>query len=297
MTMLWNSLATREVKLLKQTLLERYHINPQCAWVNYVRGHDDIGWTFSDEDAARIGINGYDHRQFLNAFYTGRFPGSFARGLPFQENFKTGDARISGTCASLAGLEKAVKEMTEDDITLAVNRILLLHGIILTIGGIPLIYLGDEIGSLNDYNFRYDPDNAHDTRWVHRQSTDWKQVELRKDKNTVEGRIFNGLLRLTQLRKKYPLFSVGKMEVADVGNDHVLGYLRYQDASRILVLANFSEKEQVVPLNTIRLYLLDFSFIELYSGDIIDSESENIKLKPYHILFLSTVTDSSIGDL
>ena len=60
-----------------------------------------------------MGINGFDHRQFLNAFYTGRFEGSFARGLPFQFNPRTRDARISGTCASLAGLEKALREETD----------------------------------------------------------------------------------------------------------------------------------------------------------------------------------------
>ncbi len=98
--------------MLDQALRERFTIDPGCAWVNYVRVHDDIGWTFSDDDAARLNINGFDHRQFLNAFYTGRFEGSFARGLPFQENPKTGDARISGTCASLAGLEKALREET-----------------------------------------------------------------------------------------------------------------------------------------------------------------------------------------
>ena len=122
-------------------------------WVNYVRCHDDIGWTFSDEDATVWGVNGYDHRQFLNAFYTGRFEGAFARGLPFQENPKTGDCRISGTCASLAGLEKALNEETEAEVELALRRILLIHGIILTIGGIPLLYLGDEIGQLNDYSY------------------------------------------------------------------------------------------------------------------------------------------------
>ena len=109
MALLWESLATREVSLLQTSLWDRFKLDPGCAWVDYVRSHDDIGWTFDDADAARIGINGFDHRKFLNAFYTGRFPGSFARGLPFQENPKTGDARISGTCASLAGLEKALR--------------------------------------------------------------------------------------------------------------------------------------------------------------------------------------------
>jgi glycosidase len=106
MAVLWNSLATREVNLLSQALEERFELPEGTAWVNYVRCHDDIGWTFSDDDAARLGINGYDHRRLLNEFYRGRFTGSFARGLSFQENPKTGDCRISGTCASLAGLEK-----------------------------------------------------------------------------------------------------------------------------------------------------------------------------------------------
>ena len=129
MALLWNSLATRDVRMLDQALRERFAIQPGCAWVNYVRCHDDIGWTFSDEDAARLNINGYDHRRFLNSFYTGRFQGSFARGLPFQENPKTGDVRISGSCASLAGLEKAIKEETEKDVELAIRRILLVHGV------------------------------------------------------------------------------------------------------------------------------------------------------------------------
>ncbi|MCU0508530.1 MAG: alpha-amylase family protein, partial [Anaerolineae bacterium] len=110
MALLWESLATREVRLLRESMAERFRIPDGCAWVNYVRVHDDIGWTFDDSAAWRLGINGYDHRRFLNAFYTGKFPGSFARGLPFQENPRTGDARISGTCASLAGLEKALRE-------------------------------------------------------------------------------------------------------------------------------------------------------------------------------------------
>src|SRR6266498_3557930 len=116
MALLWNSLATREVRLLSQALASRFQIDPACAWVNYVRVHDDIGWTFSDEDAAVLGVNGYDHRRFLNEFYRGRFPGSFASGLPFQENPKTGDCRISGTCASLAGLEKALEDERPSEI-------------------------------------------------------------------------------------------------------------------------------------------------------------------------------------
>ena len=129
-------------------------------------------WTFSDEDAARLGINGYDHRRFLNEFYRGRFPGSFARGLPFQENPKTGDTRISGTCASLAGLEKALVEEGPEEVELAIKRIRLLHFVIMTAGGVPLIYLGDEVATLNDYSYLERPDHKKDSRWVHRPAAD-----------------------------------------------------------------------------------------------------------------------------
>jgi amylosucrase len=172
MALLWEALATRDVRLLQRSMQRRFAISPQCAWVNYVRCHDDIGWTFDDQDAAALGIQGFDHRQFLNAFYTGRFPGSFARGLPFQYNPTTRDMRISGTCASLAGLEKALREETDAEVELAIRRILVMHSVILSIGGIPLIYLGDEVGTLNDYGYRTDPARAEDSRWVHRPAAD-----------------------------------------------------------------------------------------------------------------------------
>jgi amylosucrase len=284
MALLWNSLATREVRLLKQALLERFVIHPQCAWVNYVRVHDDIGWTFSDDDAARLNINAHHHRRFLNEFYTGRFPGSFARGLPFQENPKTGDARISGTCASLAGLEKALKEETEAEVELAIRRILLIHGLILTVGGIPLIYLGDEIGTLNDYTYRDDPSKTNDSRWVHRPVADPQRYELRKDPQTIEGRIYRGLQHLIQLRKDNPIFSAGILEIIETNNDAVLGFTRVHASQRVLVFANFSEQEQSLPANLLRLYGLGYSYQDLSTNQVVPFQ--DIKLEPYGLIFL-----------
>jgi glycosidase len=267
MALLWNSLATREVRLLDQALRERFRVEAGCAWVNYVRCHDDIGWTFSDEDAARLNINGFEHRRFLNAFYTGRFPGSFARGLPFQENPKTGDARISGTCASLAGLEKALREETSVEVELAIRRVLLIHAVILTVGGIPLIYLGDEIGMLNDYAYRQDPAKAKDSRWAHRPRTDWSKLERRVDVESIEGRIYQGFQRLIQLRKHTASFAGSQLQVMNTGNPHVLGYVRTHENSSVLVFANFSEGEQLIHANLLRLYGLSYQFTDLISSD------------------------------
>ena len=308
MALLWNSLATREVRLLRHAMGYRFQIPQECAWVNYVRCHDDIGWTFDDGDAAALGINGYDHRRFLNAFYTGRFEGSFARGLPFQENPRTGDARISGSLASLAGLEQALLSGSEAAVELAIRRICLLHAIILSIGGIPLIYLGDELGILNDYSYRSDPAKADDSRWVHRPRIDWGQAVNRTDPATVEGRIFDRMRHLIAVRKETPAFAGNHMEIVAASNDHVFGYVRSasvgtpaslpamgtpaslpaasQKTQRVLVLANFTENVQTVRANEIRLYGLGYRFMDLVAEKMIVLGDGDVALEPYQVLWL-----------
>jgi amylosucrase len=289
MALLWNSLATREVRMLQRSMSYRFRIPSECAWVNYVRVHDDIGWTFDDGDASALGINGYDHRRFLNAFYTGRFEGSFARGLPFQENPRTGDARISGTLASLAGLESALRSGSTAEVELAVRRICLLHAIILSIGGIPLIYLGDEVGTLNDYSYVNDSTKADDSRWVHRPATDWQKMERRHDANTIEGRIFGALRHLIEVRKATPAFGGNQMSVINPGNEHVFAFVRTAGSQRVLVAANFTENTQPISANELRLYGLDYRFRDLISGREILLGDEPLVLEPYQVLWLANL--------
>jgi amylosucrase len=284
MAMLWNTLATRDVSLLKVGLAERFNLPAGCTWVNYVRCHDDIGWTFADEDAIKLGINPFEHRKFLNSFYTGRFPGSFARGLPFQENPRTGDMRISGMCASLAGLEKALNEETEFEVDLAIRRIVLVHAISITIGGIPLIYLGDEVGILNDYSFRKDQTKSRDSRWVHRPKLDWEQIRRRQISKSTESEIFKRLTKIIHLRKTNTVFSNGNMQVMDTGTAKVLGYVREYNNQRCIVMANFSEEKQIIPANILRLYGSAYRFKNLLSDQQI--EFVDLELDPFEIKFL-----------
>ncbi len=252
MALLWESLATREVRLLRYSMTRRFHLPERTSWVNYVRVHDDIGWSFADEDAAALHINGFDHRQFLNAFYTGGFGGSFAQGLPFNFNPVTRDMRICGTTASLAGLEQAVRRgdlgRTED----ALRRILLVYGIIMSIGGIPLIYSGDEIALFNDSHYRDDPARATDNRWAHRPAFDWTRAAQRDDPSSPVGRVFGALKRMIALRQALPaLADNGHTTFFDTGCPHVLGYVR---SAQVLVLANFSEDVQVLPREKLAIY-------------------------------------------
>jgi hypothetical protein len=287
MALLWNSLATRKVRLLSQAIQARSRIHADCGWVNYVRCHDDIGWTFSDEDAAALGINGFDHRRFLNQFYTGRFEGTFARGVPFQENVKTGDCRISGTTASLAGLEAGLSAGDDVLTTLAIRRILLVHGVALSHGGLPLIYLGDEIGMLNDYLFREDPHKAGDSRWVHRPAMDWAKAELRHAAGTPQARIYSGLMHMAGLRKTLPALST-LPDAVETGNEHVLGFAHFHDTGPLLVLCNFSEHEQHITPTRMQQAGFAWPARDLISNAAHDLHA-GVSLAPLQLMWLKPI--------
>ncbi len=291
MVLLWEALATRDTGLLRHTLIKRFAIPDGSAWVTYLRGHDDIGWGFADEDAAEMYIDGSDHRRFLNAFYTGRFAYSFARGLPFQENPRTGDCRISGTTASLAGLEAALEANDPAAVDMAVRRILMLHGVIMTIGGMPLIYLGDEVAQLNDNSYLQDPTKRHDNRWVHRPATDWPARTLAlDDPDSPASNVFAGLRRLIALRKSHPAFAGGEMEILPLANRHVLAYRRDGidgDHGTVAVLANMSDRVEWIGDWGLVALLGPSPWGDLVTGGKVVFDDEGLQLEPYQFLCLS----------
>ncbi|NTU79637.1 MAG: amylosucrase [Chloroflexales bacterium] len=288
MALCWEALATREVRLLSQALRTRWRIPEGCAWVNYLRVHDDIGWTFDDNDARALGIDPWGHRQFLNAFYIGDHPASFARGVPFQANPDTGDARVSGTLASLAGLEQAMQERNPILVDLAIRRILLLYSVILSAGGVPLLYIGDEVATTNDYSYVRDPAKADDSRWIHRVPFDWSRSDRWDDMAKPEGYIYNELLRLISVRKEQPALAGNMLEVFDTGSPHLLGYARRRGGQRILVVVNFSERPQSLAANRLRLHGLGYQFCDLNTGVRLGA-GETLSLAPYQFVWLEAL--------
>jgi amylosucrase len=285
MSLLWEALATRETKLLIHSLRNRQRIPQGCSWVNYLRCHDDIGWTFDDDDAWQVGFDPRAHRKFLNDFYTGRFPGSFARGVPFQFNPNNGDLRISGTLSSLAGLEAALE--TEDNalIELAVRRINMLRSIMVSVGGIPLLYAGDEYGMLNDYTFLSDPDKVNDSRWVHRSKKRWAAADDLTDGDTLEWRFFHEMAKFFKLRKQMPALRNGGMELVDLPNPHLFAYQRSEGAHRLLVINNFSESEQLVTAATLSAAGMRADCVELLSQRVLPAGAD-LTLDGYRYLWI-----------
>ncbi len=282
----WEALATRDTRLLRQSLSHRLALPAGTTWLNYVRSHDDIGWTFDDGDAGLVGIDGFDHRAFLNRFYTGRFTGSFARGLPFQENPKTGDARVTGTTASLAGLEKALAEEGTAEVDLAIGRILALYGIAFALPGMPLIYLGDEIATLNDHAYRDDPNRAGDSRWANRPAMAWDRVPLTEVPGTAEARVTEGLARLALVRR-HPAFAGHDTVVHDVGDNAVFAFTRRTGDEAVLILANWTERPIQIADETVRALLDVPSAIDLLGGEPWSHTDEGFILAPYQQRWLT----------
>lgn len=285
MALLWESLATRDAKLLTHSMNKRFHITEGCAWVNYVRSHDDIGWGFDNTDAEELGINPHDHRRFLNNFYFGNHDSSFAEGEPFQEDPVTGDARVCGTTASLAGLSRALKLDDEEEIEFALRRILLIHGVIFTIGGIPLIYLGDEVGMLNDPSYRDDMEKEGDTRWLHRPQFDWEKIDRVADETTNEFRIHSSLRKLTLLRLNNTALARGDTEFFATGNDQVFGYFRTSQDQSVLCLANFSDQPQTLQARRLRQLGFKKALVDIVSGQSFIA-SHTLDLEPLQFVAL-----------
>ncbi|MGN6687003.1 MAG: alpha-amylase family protein [Actinomycetales bacterium] len=249
MVMLWSTLATRDVRLMRHAMSRLRPEPSDTSWVTYVRCHDDIGWAVSDEDAWALGLDPRAHRKFLVDFYAGRFPGSFALGAPFQENPLTGDARTSGTAAALTGVELGLREDQPVEVRAGLRRIAMLYAVAYSYGGIPLLYMGDELALRNDTSYLQDPELAEDNRWMHRPFMDWDIAERRSDSRTPEGQLFRELVELGRARAASPaLRGGGSTTWVDTGDSRVLAYVRRHPRSGpLVVLANVGDDETWVP--------------------------------------------------
>ncbi len=284
MVLLWNSLATRDTRLMEKSLSIDYGVPEDGVWINYARCHDDIGWGFEEKIIRELGLDPEKHKQFIIRFMEGRFPGSFSIGELYEFNPVTLDARNSGTMASMCGLEQAVNEKHQYKIELAVKRILLLNSIVIAYTGIPLLYSGDELGQLNDWSYKKDPAIAHDSRWLHRGKMDWEAAEKREDTRTLPGKIFTEIRRMLEIRKSSKVFSSELKSIpVDMGNPAVFGFHK---GDKMMVLANFSEKEQWADTCHFDWFGLPGEMEDLLTGRRVRSWNNQILLGPYEVLWL-----------
>jgi len=285
MVQYWSALATRDTRLMTHVL--RSHFPPvltNATYATYIRCHDDIGWAITDEDAAAVQVSGQRHRAFLSEFYEGGFAGSFARGAPFQVNEATGDKRISGSFASLAGLERAADP---DARLLAVQRILMGQALIAAFGGIPLIYMGDELAMLNDYGYHDVPEHAHDSRWLHRPRMDWAVAETRDSAETPAGQVFRGTRAILARRRATPALHAGHpTAILDCAVAGVFAFARRAPTGPVLGLFNFTERWLALPEAWVRDEGVTLMHDALSDQRVVTHDGQ-IALPPYARVWLT----------
>ncbi|MDX1954539.1 MAG: alpha-amylase family glycosyl hydrolase [Chitinophagaceae bacterium] len=243
MALQWDALATADTRVMLAAQHEILQKPYGTSWINYTRCHDDIGLGYDDYMIRQAGFDPFEHRKFLKDHYSGNRFDSPARGALFSVNPKTNDARISGSLASLCGLEKALEYKDEEAIELAIRKILLLQAHSFFLGGIPMLFYGDELGYTNDYSYLGDPGKSYDNRWMHRPVIDWKKYERANHPGTVEHRVFTATQRLINLRKELSMVADHKnLTWMTPHNIHIAGYLRTFEDQKLYCLFNFSNQ-------------------------------------------------------
>jgi amylosucrase len=253
MALQWDALATGDIRIMltaQDAILQKPY---GCTWISYTRCHDDIGLGYDDEMIARVGFDPYQHRTYLKNYYSGSHDGSVAAGALFSVNPKTNDARISGSLASLCGLEKALAWNNAGEIENALRKIILMQAHSMFMGGIPMLYYGDEMAYTNDYSYLNDPGKSYDNRWMHRPIIDWNKNEQRKKKGSLEYRIFNETKQLIQIRKALPILSdIKNITWMTPHNIHVASFVRSFEDKKLFCLFNYQAGDAYVTWYTFK---------------------------------------------
>ncbi|MDI1322019.1 MAG: alpha-amylase family glycosyl hydrolase [Algoriphagus sp.] len=241
MALQWDMLASGDTRVMlacQHDILQKPY---GTSWITYTRCHDDIGLGYDDSKIAEVGKNPYQHRRFLKDYFSGAFPNSPARGALFSSNPKTGDARISGSLASLCGLEKALWENDPHGIDTSIQKISLMQAHSFFLGGLPIIFYGDEAGYTNDYSYQTDPGKSYDNRWMHRPVIHWEKNKKIGETGTIENRVFTVTQKLIAIRKKLAVVGDHKnLTWLPPHNIHVAGYLRTLGDQKLFAIFNFS---------------------------------------------------------
>lgn len=245
MATIWNTVAAKDIRLLRRQMDIVYSLPKEYTFLNYLRCHDDIGWGLDYGVLKEWGMNEIPHKRFLNDYFTGKLEGSVSRGELYSDDPVSCDARFCGTTASMCGIESAEYEKNPDKLDEAVRLDLMLHALILCQPGISMLYSGDEVGQVNDYSYKEDPEKASDSRYIHRGKFNWELAEKRGERGSMQEKIFHGITRLEEIRKSEKVFdSTAEIYTYDVHNDSVLCIMRRTERETFFGIFNFSGQDE-----------------------------------------------------
>lgn len=287
MATIWNTVATRDTRLLKNQLDFLSKLPKDFVFLNYLRCHDDIGWGLDYNTLRSWGMEEVPHKQYLNDFFTGKVEGSFSCGELYNESLYFNDARVCATTASMCGIERALNEKNREYLDMAIQLDTMLHAFMLMQTGVPVLYSGDEIGQLNDYSYKKDVKKRKDSRWVHRGKMDWQVADKIDDITTVQGRVFRNLQKLEEIRKREKVYaSNAKCYTVPTWDDSLLCIVREDEKDKIIGLFNFSEEKKTAWIDE-----QDDLYRNIYTDEVVRASA--LRLEPYQFLLLKRMNLAS----
>ena len=281
----WHTVATRDVRLLKKQLDIVSALPKDYVFLNYLRCHDDIGWGLDYKALLQEGLGEVSHKKYLNDYFRGYAGSSNSRGELYNEDLITGDARFCGTTASMCGVERAGFEQNEEMMDSAIRLDLMLHAYMFMQSGIPVLYSGDEIGQVNDYTYKENPEKAADSRYLHRGAMNWELVKNIDIPGSVQERIFAGLRRLEQIRTEEKAFMTNAdVWTIETWEKEVLGIGRCFEGEKVIGLFNFSEHDKTAWINE-----TDGTYVDLISGR--ERKAAGVDIPAYGFCYLKKTGD------
>jgi amylosucrase len=243
----WNTVATRDIRLLRKQMDIVCALPREYTFLNYLRCHDDIGWGLDYDTLKTWGMEEVPHKKYLNDYFQGKTEGSVSRGELYNEDLVTGDARFCATTASMCGVESAGFEQDEQKMDQAITKDVMLHAYMFTQSGIPMLYSGDEIGQVNDYTYKDDPEKAPDSRYIHRGKFNWDLVDNIENKESVQGKIFQALDKLEAIRRNEAVFNTdAEVYTKDYSDQSVLWIIRRAEGEELHAVFNFSDYPKTI---------------------------------------------------
>jgi maltose alpha-D-glucosyltransferase/alpha-amylase len=231
MPRLFLSAALEERGPLVDVLSETPPIPDACQWAVFLRNHDELSLEMVSQEERDLMYRAYaaDPRARLN----------------------------EGIRRRLAALMEARRP-----------RIELLHGLLLSLAGSPVLYYGDEIGMGDDLMLNDRLGIRTPMQWsagrgagftaaqearlqppVIRENGFGPHAVNVEDQASDPFSLLNAVRRLIAIRRRHPVFGRGSLDLLDVGNEHVVAFVRRSSEEHVLVAANLSSSSQDVVLD------------------------------------------------
>ena len=275
----WMALAEGDTQIIQDVLSHTPALPDGCAWMTYVRCHDDIGWNVLRPELDARGPEQRTRLLHASQFFAGEVAGSYAQGAAFQASDPTVVHGTNGMTAALVGLTAA---QTTAELELAKSRLLMMQSLSLFVGGLPLIYMGDEWGQGNTSAQEIAQRQGPDGRELHRPMFDNIGFANRHNPHTTQGQIYAALRAFVHAKKHHAgLSAQHPLHVWNTGTTSVLGLKRGTD---VLGLFNFSNQTQTlapVPAITQNCMTHGTDLISGYAIDLL-----GLQLPPYSAVWL-----------